>query len=344
MNKTESQVSTKKLQSEASSLTPSSLITLFEIDIGNLADERQVILSDDERIFRFHNNVKLLTTDIYWQVNKYSFAPIQGQGFELNARGTLPVPTLSMTVNDTGIAALALLKNGIRFFGDLIGAKITRRRTFAKFLDANSFPNNQFPDDFDPDPNVEFPPDIYYINRKIRENKTTIEYELNSILDLEGIQLPRRPIIARTCPFAYRGEGCLYEYADKKNDDIHGESAVLPTKAVPVATDNDILISQMIDGVAVTVIGQYQPGFVYNKGNAVYLTFAGVKYYFVANQNNVIAGPFDTRYWIQDKCSKKITGCKLRWGTSGSVDVTNTILKKGELPFGGFLATERLTR
>lgn len=346
MDKNTAQNAIKKLQSEVVSLSPSSLIILFEIDIGFLADERQIQINESERIFRFHNNTKLITTDIYWQGNKYILAPIAAEGFELNARGTLPVPKLTMSVNSQGVPALALLKNEIKVFGDLIGAKITRRRTFAKYLDTLTFPNGNIPPDFEPDPNVEFPPDIYYVNRKTRENKYIIEYELNSILDLEGVQIPRRPIIARTCPFAYRGEGCMYEYSERRNDDIHGDdqTSILPLSAPPVATDEDTRISELLGDVPITVMGQYVPGNTYNKGQAVFLNFAGVNYYFVANQNGVTANPLDIRFWIQDKCSKKISGCKLRWGINGSVNTTNTSLKKGELPFGGFPSTERIVR
>ncbi len=344
MDKQNAQEAIKKLQSEISNLSPSSLIQLFQIDIGFLADERQLDIDQQSRLFCFHNNTKLGTTDIYFQGIRYVLAPIQAQGFELSSRGTLPTPTLSMTVNDNGISSLALLKNEIRSFGDIIGAKVIRKRTFAKFLDSQTYPQGNVPLDFDPNPHIEFPQDIYFINRKIRENKLSIEYELNSILDLEGIKLPKRPIIARTCPFAYRGEGCLYEYAVRKNDDIHGELSILPTAAPPVATDEDKLIRDLIGGVNITLMGKYQPGATYQKGQAVYLNFAGINYYFVANQDGVTAGPFDTRFWIQEKCSKQIRGCKIRWGTDGSVIVNDTPLIKGELPFGGYPSTERIVR
>ena len=58
--------------------------------------------------------------------------------------------------------------------------------------------------------------------------------------------------------------------------------------------------------------------------------------------------PPNEKYWMPDQCSKKITGCKWRWGTydavsgdegyeAGSPPVTNGgDPKKGHLPFGGF--------
>ncbi len=343
MDKTQAQTSVKKLQSEISDLSPSALIELFQIDVGVLADDRQIAINDSERVFCFHNSVKLTTTDIYFQGIKYVLAPIQAQGFEYSSRGPLPTPTLAMTVNDASIPMLALLKNMVRFFGDIIGAKVTRKRTFAKFLDITTFPNG-LPNGFEPDQFVEFPPDIYFVNRKSRENKFSIEYELNSVLDLEGVNIPRRPIIARTCPFTYRGAGCIYEANSRRNDDIHGESTIMPTSAPAIATDEDKLITDLLGVPSLTDMGKYQPGSTYQKGQVVYLNFAGVNYYFVAKQNNVVVGPLDTNFWVQDKCSKQQKGCKIHWGIDGSVNVSNTSLVKGELPFGGFASTERLTR
>jgi phage-related protein len=59
-------------------------------------------------------------------------------------------------------------------------------------------------------PNEHFPDDIFYITRKTSENKVVIEFELGSSLDLQGVMLPRRQVIAGTCPFIFRSESCGY--------------------------------------------------------------------------------------------------------------------------------------
>lgn len=59
---------------------------------------------------------------------------------------------------------------------------------------------------------LELTPDIYYIDRKSQEDKTSITYDLASLLDIEGVKLPSRLLLSKNCPFSYRGEGCLYEY------------------------------------------------------------------------------------------------------------------------------------
>lgn len=347
MDKQEAQLGIKKLQSEASSLQASSLITLWELDLGDLANDRGIVFNNNDPIFRFHNNLKLVTNDIIFQGNKYQICPLEAEGFEINSKGTLPTPILRISTVDEGVPLLAALKDQIRSFGDIIGCKVTRRRTFAKFLKLSNFnvDNALYGHPYDGDDLIEFPPDIYFINRKTKENKLIIEYELASIMDLEGIVLPRRTIISKRCNFTYRGEGCNYEYSSRKNDDIHGESTILPSQAIPVATDEDKIITEVLGISSITDLGAYVTGNTYFKGQSVYIQHGGIKYYFVSKRDNVNSSPYNTNDWIADKCSKCIKGCKIRWGKTnpeGSVDVKNTPLVKGELPFGGFPSTERL--
>ena len=63
----------------------------------------------------------------------------------------------------------------------MVGAKVTRKRTFAKYLD----------DGPDANPNKHFPDDVYFIHRKVSQNKYAIEFELSTILNRESIVLPR---------------------------------------------------------------------------------------------------------------------------------------------------------
>jgi len=341
MDTTVAQSAIKLLQTEASSLNPSALITLFELDIGSLADQQGIILPPSERTFRFHNNIKLYNTNIIWQGNTYILCPIQATGFDIISKGTLPTPTLRLTTVEQGILSLALLKDAIASMGDLVGVNVLRIRTFAKFLDAINFPNG-LPIGFQPNPNVQFPTDTYYINRKTNENRITIEYELTSVLDLEGIKLPRRQIISKRCPFFYRGEGCLYEYAVNKDDDTFGPYTVLPILAPPVADINNNLITETLVIDSVTVMGAYQPNTTYQLGQSVYITSNGINYYFVANQNNVTVSPPNGNFWLADECSKLINGCLLRWGVNGAANVVGTVLTLGELPYGGFPATQKI--
>ena len=184
------QSSIKSLHYEMSNLTPSAVMTFFEIDFNELLKNsaankklatvqpsNQVDYSDG--ILRFHNNANIFNSYIRWRGNYYFPAPIHADGFEVTSRGTLPRPTLSIaSQSKDGIDQISLLRHEIRSFGDIVGAKVTRRKTYAKYLDKENFEPaeisskdlQQLPDGYEPDPYAEMPPDIYFIERKINEN------------------------------------------------------------------------------------------------------------------------------------------------------------------------------
>lgn len=345
MNKQEAQVAIKELFAEAFSLTPSALITLFEIDVGLIGFERGVISQNEinyqnNTIFRFHNNVKLTHSSIFWRGQEYVAAPIIAEDFEVKLRGTLPTPTLTITVSDDGIPALSQLKDRLLQLGDLVGAKVTRIKTFAKFIDAVNFYNQIPPDGFSPNPNAVFPSDIYYIDSKSHEDKSSIQFILGSMLDVQGQKLPGRLVNANSCPHQYRGHGCLYEYNSRRIPEEHGEvgESTLPFSAPPVANDLDEIFLNLLSGIQLVDRGAYVKNMICNSGDCVYVTHNNINYYFVANGVNITVSPPDTRYWIADQCSKKIRGCEYRYAVGGSAGGNITL---GNLPFGAFSAVSR---
>lgn len=293
-DKAQAQTSIKSLNFELSNLTPSALIVFFEIDLDSLlktkgidlAQEAQQIgfqRNEQDGVLRFHNNVKVFNSYIKWQGNTYYPAPITAEGFESSSKGTLPTPSMSISSqSEDGVDQLALLKHEIKKFGDIIGAKVTRRRTFAKYLDVSNFGGNRtvstsnisakgneskgfLPDGYEPDPYAELPKDVYFIERKETENKNIIKYQLSSALDLEGVKLPKRTIISDKCVWQYRGIGCWYQHAagtENATDNIPpilekagltkltgGTSLTgLPTNAPPVANYKNEKIAGLLPG------------------------------------------------------------------------------------------------
>ncbi len=348
MNKSEASSSIKKLNTELSEVTPSTLITLFEIDISNIAFDKGIITSPDasneaERIFRFHNNVPYLGQNIIWRGKSYTALPIKAEGFEISSQGTLPVPKLSISSNEDSIPMLSLLKIQLSKLGDLVGAKVIRIRTFYKYLDSINFsePNPQ------QDSNAELPRDIFYIDRKANESRNFIEYDLASILDVEGLQLPARLVVANRCTGQYRGEGCLYESAGNRVVSIHGSRSKMPTDAPPVATEQGDLIKTLLPGIALTKKGKWARNITYGVGEYIYIEKDGIKYYFVAKttipQN---LPPPDGRYWIADACSKQVQGCMCRWGVDplgvAAPGRANGNPHSSTLPFLGFPACNKV--
>jgi lambda family phage minor tail protein L len=170
-------------------------------------------------IFRWHpGTTPSGNMPIIWQGQTYDSVPIEATGFEINSAGKLPRPTLR-AANIGGI-----LGNYLRSIADGLGARLTRKRTFGKYLDAVNFPaGNPYAD-----PNSAFPDEIYYVARKASENPIFVEMELAVKFDVAGVMLPRRQVIAGTCQWVYRSAEC--SYAGPPVQDINGNPTSDPAK------------------------------------------------------------------------------------------------------------------
>ena len=191
------------ISEEIQKLAPSAIIELFEIDT--------TVLGGD--IYYLHAGTNELTANITWNSQIYTRFPLEASGFNFVANAQIPRPILRVSNLFGTITALILAND------DLIGSKVTRRRTLLKFLDAVNFTGGV---NASADPTAEFEPDIYYIDRKANENKNFIEFELASSIDLEGVRIPFRQIIQNVCPWGYRSAECSYtglNYFDK-NDNL----------------------------------------------------------------------------------------------------------------------------
>ena len=147
-------------------------------------------------VYLFHagNNMKD-SGDIVWQSNTYSRMPCKAEGFKYTGKGKLPRPTISFSNLLGTITAIIQLTNNATIlpFTDLAGAKVTRRRTLARFLDEENFPSNVNPYKVGSvDPTAEMPQEIYFIDRKVIENRDIVQFELVSTFDLIGIAAPKK--------------------------------------------------------------------------------------------------------------------------------------------------------
>lgn len=176
-----------KISADIQKLEVTAAVELFDLDMG-------------WGVFRFHAGTNALFQPVIWQGNEYSPMPIQAEGFELSSQGQFPRPRLRIA-NIEGVISQALQEHG-----DMVGAKLTRRRTLARYLDAVNFPGGNS----EADPTAEFPLDIYFIDRKSAETRAFIEFELASSMDVSGVKLPRRQIIQNACSWEYRSADCGY--------------------------------------------------------------------------------------------------------------------------------------
>jgi len=178
------------LATEIQKLAPSAIIELFELDLTNLGGE----------VYRFHAGTNELTQNVVWNGQTYVRYPVAASGYEFSGNGQFPRPKLAVSNALSAISAL------IQVYGDLHGGKVTRRRTLAQFLDAVNFADGNPSED----PEAEFEPDVYFIDRKASEDRDKVEFELASACDLMGIRLPRRQIVQNLCTWRYRGSECGY--------------------------------------------------------------------------------------------------------------------------------------
>lgn len=163
------------------------IIELFELDLEPITGS-----ANDK--YYFTANLMPDNTKISWKGQVYEPLPIEAAGFERTTKGQIPTPELTVA---NVLGTLAAVANTL---DDLVGAKVTRRRTLLKYLDGGS----------SPDPSQEFPDDVFYIERKVAESSITITWQLASKIDLEGLQLPRRIITQNYCLWKYRGNECGY--------------------------------------------------------------------------------------------------------------------------------------
>ena len=184
--------------SELQSSSPSAIIELFELQLN--AAQHGV-----NETYRFHAGTNMVDNgDVTWAGNSYLRFPVEADGFEYSGQGQLPRPKLRVSNVLGNITALLLtLPNGLE------GAKVTRIRTLARFMDGINFPGGVNPYG-PPDPTAEFPREVYYVDRKVVETKDVVEFELAAIFDLIGVRAPKRQCVSNVCQWKYRGPECGY--------------------------------------------------------------------------------------------------------------------------------------
>lgn len=172
------------IRQDIQKLDPGARVELFEVDATALGGGFNY----------FHAGTNGVRSSVVWQMKTYNPWPVVAEGFEYNGRGQLPTPRFRVANIGGTMTTLNIA------YGDLVGAKVTRRRTFARYLDGQP----------GADPNAGFPDDIFYVERKVGENRVLVEYELASVMDVEGVMLPRRQVVANLCSWVYRGANCGY--------------------------------------------------------------------------------------------------------------------------------------
>ena len=180
------------VSADLQSLSPGNIIVLYELDTAPIGGADKLL---------FFTDVNPLGNTLVWGGQSYTRFPIEASGFERTGKGTLPRPRMVVANIDGLMSQLG------RTYGGLEGAKVTRIRTFMKYIDAVNFPGGV---NVNADVNQYIDKEVWFVSRRASENRVFIEYELAASFDLGSVKLPRRQIIQNVCTWVYRSAECGY--------------------------------------------------------------------------------------------------------------------------------------
>jgi lambda family phage minor tail protein L len=227
----------------------------------------------------------------------YTPFPIQVTEMTTDGKGNPSRPKLTAS-NINGFMSQFLLTAG-----DLVGARFTRRRVFARFIDGVNFANGVNPFGT-PDPTAAYDDEIFFISRKVSEDPNLVQFEVTSPFEIDNVQLPRRQMLSTNCVFVYRDpETCGYGGAPIS--DQWGKSF---TDAVIDGGYGYTLSDKGIWSAATTYqIGDYVK--IISQGD---FTAGDILVYVcsVANTTGASNNPqFNPTNWVADGCPHNLLGC-----------------------------------
>jgi len=131
-------------------------------------------------VYYFTPNTDPLTgSSVSFGGQVYTAMPISSSGFEANAEGSLPRPTVSISNVNKFIQPYILQ------YSYFVGAKFIRTRTLDIFLDGHpNADSTQF-----------MPQQLWYVDSLSAMTKQLITFSLVSPLDRPGVKLPGRQIL-----------------------------------------------------------------------------------------------------------------------------------------------------
>lgn len=362
--------SAANLNKQLASLTPDALIDLYEIDFSSLQPNFEKLKDlygvnvGADSVYRFCAMING-TNPVVWQGNSYQPLPIKMEGFEEKSDGRLPRPTFTIA-NPEGLFSKIVHSNQ-----DFANCKITRKRTYVRFLDEENFQAGINPFGKS-DSNSHLVDDIYFINRKTEESKQVIQFELVSALELEEAFVPARVVLSGYCNFTYRcSVGCGYQglpietsggkslirgFSENKQK-TPGQDGVYLMGEVNASRYNGKISgvdhwnkygpnknSESISGYNLGDVVKIVPR---NSGNP----YKSTPHVFVCVQSHEDPSkhhPFFSKdYWLKDECTKTIEGCKKRFSstvdeeTGIDLSLHNESSRSNGIRFGGFPGTEK---
>ena len=140
----------RSINSHIHEIEPSTPIFLFEIDLNEIKPASVSYPNKNgpvkDGVIRVHNDFNLFNINrgvIYWRGNYYFPFPIYGEQFDITSNGTIPTPRIkfsSQFLDDEFNSFYKYIRMQINELKDIVGSKVTRRKTFVRYLSPNNFP------------------------------------------------------------------------------------------------------------------------------------------------------------------------------------------------------------
>ena len=205
------------IQADFVSTSPGQLVDLFTIDISPILAGATPLT--------YTNGVDSNEQSIVFAGVTYTAIPVSLSGLEKRGDGTAPRPRF--TVGNPGGIVSALCVT----YQDLIGAKVSRKRTFGKYLDGGASPDT-----------TAYVEEIYLINRKVSEEREVVAFELSTGVDFQNALIPGRRMLNNFCSWDYKGvadgdpeQGCIWGsgvWTGPASTNFYDENdSVVPTSA-----------------------------------------------------------------------------------------------------------------
>ena len=158
--------------------------------------------------------------EVVFNKNVYYGFPIGIDGIDIASDGAHSRPTLTIANVESLLRTSSTFQNafdtqraeaagatgsGISGFklDNLVGKKVTRRRTLEKYLQVSS---GRTTDAASATDIIELPKSVFIIDRISSKTNIMAIMELSSPFDLSGLRVPRREVVGKYCSWVYKGK------------------------------------------------------------------------------------------------------------------------------------------
>ena len=121
---------------------PTAVITLFELQLIEGLHYQTGNPPVEDGIYRWHSGIKQnISGELFFGGKTYSQMPIEAEGFDYrgtNKGSNLPRPIVRVSNLFSAVSSILSEVNTVTPHNDLIGAVLTRKRTFAKFISSTN--------------------------------------------------------------------------------------------------------------------------------------------------------------------------------------------------------------